>query len=263
MIFVFVKQGIAGFLFCKCIKGFFSISKKKTEYKMTDNSDSVLEDVCLQLSSNPHTLQDLSEGIHAVRNRFQNYNDALATDSEIIGFVVEQFVVEFLKEHLNDFQYHQTSVSDFIYRDIKFAFRVIFGKLHLHLERPNRKLASPSYKHFSWKNPVLLLNLKKENWGKSTHADVSGCCKERTESAELFCVEESLSNQILNEGFYMLSGDDIREMSTAADSFQRNILMDDVLGSCLRAAIDKKRFVALSIALGLKKFTLSRGIQWK
>lgn len=227
---------------------------------MADNCDSILKDICLQLSSNQHTLQYLSEGIHSVRNRFQNYNETI--DNEITGSVVEQFVMEFLKEHLSDFQLHQTSVTDYMYRDTKFAFRVILGKSQLNLERPSRKLASPCYKHFSWKNPVFLLNLKKEKWGKSSGIDVGyDCCKE--DSIEMLSDKESNSNQIFDPGFYVLSGASLREKLTVTDSFQRNILFHDVLGLCLCEAIDNKRFIALPKALGLKKFTLTRGVQWK
>lgn len=229
---------------------------------MEDSNDSILKDVCLQLSSNQHNLQHLSEGIHAVRNRFQKYKETTPSDNEITGFVVEQFVVEFLKDNLNDFRVHETSVTDFIYRDTKFAFRVISGKSHLNLERLNKKIASPSYKHFSWKNPVLLLNLKKEKWGNSSVLDVGNCCEE-IESTGLFCDKEFTSNRILGEGFYVLSGDDLREKSTLSYPLHETILLDEVLGLCLCEAADDNRFIALPTALGLKKFTLSRGVQWK
>ena len=215
------------------------------------SGDSILVYICQCLSSNQHTLQHLTEGIHAVRNRFQKHNGTVASDDGITAFVVEQFVMEFLKEHLKDFKAHQTSVSDFVYRDTKFAFRVISGKSDLHLERPNKQLASPSYKHFSWKNPILLLNLKSEALGHNASInDDHG--------------DDESANLVFNQGFYVLNQADIGIKLPAKDTFKRNVLTDDDdLCSCLCEAVDKKLFVALPAALGLKKFTLSRGLQWK
>ena len=141
---------------------------------MDDAEDDAIFVGIVQRLSN-RDLQSLSEGIHAIQHRFKRHRSLddqqnMSPQSSYLHSLTELYVMEYLKDHLIGIREYQTSVTDFVYRDIKFAFRVISGKSGLLLQKQNTSLASPSCKQ-AWKYPILLLNCKSEPWFEGTNEE--------------------------------------------------------------------------------------------
>lgn len=188
-----------------------------------------------------YDLIELSEALYAIEEAIEDGSKEAKTTSSRI---TDLYFMEYLKSKFSRFSQRKTEEKRFRINNQTFEFKKIYGKSRVEFEQ----LEDNS------KTPVMILNMKAEQWWD-----------EKPEVTVDDSLEDADWTKEIPRGIYMIESDEFkqwRNLSTYNIECDESIV-EQFLYVAIRNAKERENYMELPEATGAKRFSVTKGVQWK